>query len=538
MKPFATVLEPATSLANKTGSWRTERPVYVKHLPPCNRACPAGENIQEWLSFVEEGKYEDAWREMVKNNPFPAAMGRVCYHPCEAVCNRQELDTTVAINSVEQFVGDMALEKGWKLPKAKKSSGKKVLVVGAGPAGLSAAYHLAMLGHAVTVQESYAKAGGMMRYGIPRYRLPRNILDAEIKRILDLGVDLKLNTKVSNLAEIMDKKLYDAVFLSVGAQVAKRTDFVVKNSARVLDAVEVLHNMETNPVQLGDRVVVYGGGNTAMDVARSAVRMGAKEVTIVYRRTRERMPAHAFEIEEAIEEKVKLKTLSTIQSDDGTKIMLAQMALDEHGDPKPTGKVESMEADCVVLALGQDAELGLLDGVKGAEIKHGVLQVDMRMMTGRKGLFAGGDMVPSERTVTIGIGHGKKAAKNIDAWLYGATFETEKHPLAAPDRLNTWYYEKTQRTTRPMLDVKHRTTTFDEIQSGLPADEAVFEASRCLSCGNCFECDNCYGSCPDNAIKKLGPGQKFEINYDYCKGCGICAAECPCGSIDMVPEEI
>ncbi|HAX91224.1 MAG TPA: glutamate synthase [Rhodospirillaceae bacterium] len=539
MKPFATVLEVGSSLSNRTGSWRTERPVYVHRLPPCNNACPAGENIQEWLSLVEQEKYEDAWREIVKNNPFPAIMGRVCYHPCENACNRVVLESPVGINSVEQFLGDKAIKEGWAFDKPAKASGKKVLVIGSGPAGLSAAYQLARAGHKVTIKEMLDKTGGMLRFGIPQYRLPRDVLDAEIKRILDLGVELQLNTKESDLAATMEKGGFDAVFLSAGAHIAKLASFPTSDNARVLDAVSVLRDMEgkTKP-SLGKRVVVYGGGNTALDVARTAKRLGAETVTIVYRRNREKMPAHAFEVDEALQENIVIKYLSTIKDYQKTTLTLETMALDEKGWPQPTGKTETMEADCVVLALGQDSDLSFLDKVSGLKIANGVLEVDAQMMSGHPGLFAGGDMVPSSRTATVGIGHGKKAARHIDLWLFKQEAPAEvKNEIAGSDRLNTWYYAEAQRTERKMTDGAKRAGTFDEVQSGLSQDEALSEARRCLSCGNCFECDNCYGVCPDNAIKKLGAGKGFEINLDYCKGCALCATECPCGSIDMVPEE-
>ena len=538
-KPFAITLDVGSSLANKTGTWRTYRPQYVDRLPPCNNACPAGENIQEWLFHAESGDYEQAWRALTANNPMPAVMGRVCYHPCETACNRGQLDESVGINSVERFLGDQAIKLGWKFTPPASSSGKHVLVVGAGPSGLSAAYHLARLGHQVTIQEAGPFAGGMMRFGIPKYRLPRDVLDAEVQRILDLGVALQLDTKVENIEETMKAGGFDAAFLAVGAHIAKRAYIPAADSARMLDAMQVLRGMEDEEKpMLGRRVVVYGGGNTALDVARTAKRLGATDAIIVYRRTREKMPAHDFEVEEALQEGIMIKWLSTIKnmSDEGT-LTVEKMELDEKGFPQPTGELETLETDSLVLALGQDVDLSLLDGVPGLEIKDGVVQVSPNMMTGRPGIFAGGDMVPSERTVTIGIGHGKKAARNIDAWLRGEVYEpAPKHALAEFKKINPWYYEDAPKTVQPTLDQARRQSTFEEVVGGLNETNALFEARRCLSCGNCFECDNCYGVCPDNAVIKLGPGMRFEFNFDYCKGCGICSVECPCGAITMVPE--
>jgi len=276
-----------------------------------------------------------------------------------------------------------------------------------------------------------------------------------------------------------------------------------------------------------------------LDVARTAKRLGATEAIIVYRRTRERMPAHDFEVEEALQEGVMIKWLSTIKQAGESSIMVEKMALDDKGWPQPTGEFETLEADSVVLALGQDVDLSLLDAVPGLEIKDGVVQVSKNMMTSYPGIFAGGDMVPSERTVTVAIGHGKKAARNIDAWLRGAKHEpTPKHEVAGFDKLNPWYYSDASKTVRPVLDIIRRQSTFEEVVGGLDETNALYEARRCLSCGNCFECDNCYGVCPDNAVIKLGPGKRFEFNYEYCKGCGICVSECPCGAIKMEPEQI
>ena len=536
-KPFAITLDVGSSLANQTGSWRTERPTYVSLLPPCNNACPAGENVQGWLYEAEEGNYEEAWRVLMRDNPFPAIMGRVCYHPCQVACNRAELDEAVGINAVERFLGDQAIKEGWALAPLVPDTGKRVLIIGAGPSGMSAAYHLRRMGHTVTVKEAGPMIGGMMRFGIPTYRLPRDILDAEMARITDMGVTVEVNTKVEDLQAEAAK--FDAVFLAVGAHIGKRAYIPAGESAKILDAITLLRDVETGEApMLGRRVVIYGGGNTAIDAARTAKRLGAEEAIIVYRRTRDRMPANDTEVTEAEEEGIMMRWLSTVKHVDESKMMVEKMELDEKGFPQPTGEYEELEADSLVLALGQEADLSLIEDDPLVTIEDGVVEVDRGMMTGRRGVFAGGDMVPSERTVTVAVGHGKKAARHIDAFLRGTIYQAEpKSTLASYDKLNTWYYSDAPHIVRERLEGARRADTFDEVVTGLDEESALFEARRCMSCGNCFGCDNCFGVCPDNAVTKLEPGE-YEFKYDYCKGCAMCAEECPCGAIEMIPEEV
>ncbi len=539
VKPFAITLEVGSSLANKTGSWRVERPVYVDRLPPCSDACPAGENIQQWLYLAEDGSYEDAWRQIMRDNPLPAVMGRACFHPCQTACNRAEVDETVGINAMERFLGDRALSEGWSPDPVGSATGKRVLVVGSGPGGLAAAYHLRLLGHHVVVYESSPLPGGMMRYGIPSYRLPRDIVEGEIARIQSMGVEIVCGCTVDDLAATMDEEGFEAAFLAVGAQRGKHTDIPAGDSARILDAVTLLHDTEERePPALGRRVVIYGGGDTAMDAARTARRLGVEDAVVVYRRTRARMPANAEEVQDAVDEGVQLKWLSTIVGSAGDVLTIERMELDDDGIPQPTGDIEELRADSVVLALGQEADLSLLEGMGDIAVVDGTVPVGSDMMTARPGVFAGGDIVAGARTLTDAIGHGKRAARAIDAWMAGRTYERPpRHDLATPEHLNTWYYADVPHAVRPRLEAARRSSTFDEVVGGLDESTALFEARRCMSCGNCFQCDNCFGVCPDNAVMKIDEAHGYQFDYDFCKGCGLCVQECPCGAITMVPEE-
>jgi NADPH-dependent glutamate synthase beta subunit-like oxidoreductase len=525
---------------SRAGPVRQARPVYVDLLPPCNAGCPAGENIQAWLAHAETGDHEGAWRQLVADNPMPAIHGRVCYHPCESVCNRASLDSAVSIHSVERFLGDLALERGWSFDPPAVPSGRRVLVIGAGPSGLSAAYHLARRGHQVEIRDAGERPGGMMRYGIPAYRMPRDVLDGELDRIAALGVRISCGHRVQNLDAERREGGFDAVFVAVGAHLSKRVDIPAKDAGRIVDAVSFLRSVASGerPV-IGRRVAVYGGGNTAMDAARVARRLGANDALIVYRRTREQMPAHLEEAEEAEREGVRINWLRTITAFDGPELTVEAMELDEHGFPQPTGRFETLAADTVILALGQETDTAFLRQVPGVEFgRDGTVQVSASMMTGCPGVFAGGDMVPAERTVTVGTGHGKKAARNIDAWLASTTpANPPKHRPVSFSDLNLWYFGDAARRPQPEAAPEQRIADFGEILGGLSEDAATYEARRCLSCGNCCECDGCLGACPEDAVIKLGPGNRYEFDYDRCTGCGACYEQCPVHSIEMNPED-
>jgi len=488
-QPFADLTAAPDLLehAEGTGPKRSRRPVYLDMLPPCNNACPAGENIQAWLSHVQAGRYREAWETLIADNPLPGVHGRVCYHPCEDGCNRGQVDNPVSIHAVERFLGDEAIRQGWKIKITAPHTGKRVLVIGGGPSGLSAAYHLTRLGHEVEIYEAGRFAAGIMDFG---------------------------------------------------THIGKKTEIPARDAGKIFDAVNFLRDVELgNTPKIGRRVAIYGGGNTAMDAARTAKRLGAGEALIIYRRDREHMPAHDFEADEALSEGVKIHWLRSIKEISSTSITVEVMRV-ENGKPVPTGEYETLEADALILALGQDTDTGFLQNIPGIEFKDdGTVMVGNDMMTGYKGIFAGGDMVPSERTVTIAVGHGKKAARYIDAFLRESLYEKpEKHPVVGFERLHVWYQTHAPASEQPHKKPEEAATDFTEIVGGLSEEEARYESQRCYSCGNCFECDGCFGSCPEDAVIKLGPGLRYQFNYNQCTGCAVCYEQCPCHAIEMVNE--
>jgi NADPH-dependent glutamate synthase beta subunit-like oxidoreductase len=524
-----------------TGPVRERRPIYVDLLPPCNHACPAGENIQAWLALARAGHYREAWLTLIRDNPLPAVHGRVCYHPCESNCNRQQVDSAVSIHAVERFLGDVAVKQGWQIPIEAPSTGKRILVVGAGPSGLSAAYHLARLGHTVEIREAGPLPGGMMHFGIPAYRLPREDLMKEVGQIEAMGVKFVLNHKVEDLLAEKAAGGFDAAFVAIGAHVSKHVDIPARDAARVLYALSFLREAGSGePLRLGRRAVIYGGGNTAMDAARTAKRLGVEEALIIYHRDRAHMPAHAFEADEALEEGIKIKWLTSIKEIAGPTLTVEVMELDEQGRPQPTGRFEILSADSVVLALGQQTDSSFLRTIAGIEFQSdGTVMVAPNMMTGHPGIFAGGDMVPSERTVTVAVGHGKKAARCVDGWLRGREYQpSPKHPIVSFEMLHLPIYSDAERREQVVLPATMRAVTFAEVLAGLSEEQAAYEAERCLSCGNCFECDQCYAACPEQAIAKLGPGRRYRYLYDRCTGCAVCFETCPCHAIEMIPEPV
>ena len=522
------------------GPVRTSYPMYVDLLPPCNDACPAGENIQAWLAHAQAGRFQKAWEALIRDNPFPAIHGRVCYHPCETSCNRTDLDSSVSIHAVERFLGDLAIDEHWPIPIDRSPSGKRVLVIGAGPSGLAAAYHLARLGHGVEIHDAGPVAGGMLQFGIPAYRLPRDIVARETGRLEEMGVRFVFDHKVDDVLAERSAGAFDAVYVAVGAQANRHVDIPVRDSARVLAALPLLRDVGGGErPRIGRRVVIYGGGNTAMDAARTARRLGAEEAVIVYRRDRAHMPAHAFEADEAAAEGVTIKWLSGIRDISGSDITVERMELDADGRPQPTGELETLKADTVILALGQTTDIAFLRQLPGIEFAaDGTIIIGDDMQTGHPGIFAGGDVTPATRTVTTATGQGKRAAQHIDRWLRNeAASRSDRHRVIRFEDLHLPMYNDTLAPREAEVPPDQR-QGFDEVVMGLDARQAQHEAGRCLSCGNCYECDACFAACPEDAIVKRGPGRGYEITMSRCTGCAICFDRCPCHAIEMIPETV
>ena len=523
------------ALVNKTGSWRYFRPVHEEKMPPCNNACPAGNNIQGFIKLIREEKFLDAWRLIKETSPLPGVCGRVCPHPCEKECNRGKYDEAMSIHVLERLVADYALSE--KVSEKSKAAPKKekIAIVGSGPAGLSCAYFLAKEGYQVTVFEALPEIGGMLRVGIPKYRLPRKILDKEIADIKALGVTFKTDAKIKDISDLKD---YDAVFIATGAHISRKLDVPGENSAGVISGTEFLRNLNLEgKSKIGKNVLVVGGGNTAIDAARSAVRIGSK-ATIVYRRTRDEMPAVEDEIEAAGKEGIEIIYLAAptkIIAQDGKikEVEFVRMKLgapDASGRKRPVpieGSTFKMKADTVITAIGEASDLSLLPkevklAEKGAKVKG--IQV-----------FGGGDAVTGAGRVVDAIASGRRAARFIGNALQGTPVEEKQaKELAKYEEINTAYFPRQAAVRMPELSVAKRTSNFSEINRGIPAEKGVKEAKRCFSCGICRECNNCLYFCPDICVS-LKEG-KYEFDYDYCKGCGICSHECCAGVIRMEQE--
>jgi formate dehydrogenase (NADP+) beta subunit len=536
-KDLTPVLQETASKG--VGPVRWQFPAWIDHLPPCNHACPAGENIQAWLAYARNGEFEAAWRKLAEDNPLPGVHGRACYHPCEASCNRKDLDEAVAIHVVERFLGDLARKEGWSVRRGR-DTGKRVLIVGAGPAGLSCAWHLRRLGHAVEIRDAMAEPGGMLHYGIPAYRLPRVELLDEIKSIEAIGVTFIMNTRVDDVIGDMNAGRFDACFIAIGTHAGNHLDIPAVDGRQMVDAVTMLEQLEAGSApKLGRVVAVVGGGNTAMDAARVAKRLGAEEAILVYRRDRAHMRADPYEADEAFLEGVNAKWLTNPTRFGKEGVTIERIELGDDGALNPTGQFETLPVDALVLALGQHAEVGFLRRVPGIEIRgNDSVIVDKQLMTGYPGIFAGGDSIGGLMTMTAATGHGKKAARAINAWLKGGTYEAPvKSSTVGFGELNLPLFLDAGRSRPSELPLELR-RGFVEVVAGIDARQASYEADRCLSCGNCFECDNCFAACPEQAIIKLGKGKKYAVDLTLCTGCAVCFDQCPCHAIDMEAEPV
>jgi len=553
---------------NKTGAWRTQRPIYEDKTPPCSAACPAGNDIVKFIQKIEKEDFEGAWNIIKEESPFPGVCGRVCFHPCESKCNRGSFDEPIAIHALERFVADFGSRLRKKIPKLGEKREEKVAIIGSGPAGMTCAYHLARLYYDVTVFESFPLAGGMLRLGIPSYRLPRDVLDRELSDIEALGVKIRTGVTLGEDIRLEDLKDYQAIFISIGAHHSRGLSIPGEREKGVLSGLELLKRINLRKkMKLGDKIAVIGGGNTAIDVARSVVRMG-KKATILYRRSREEMPAFEEEILEAIEEGVKIRYLINpirVGQKDGLKrIECLKMELgekDESGRRRPIPIPNSnfrVNVDNVIVAAGEEIEASFLP--EALERKEGLVLTRRDGSTGIKGLFAGGDLTSNQRTVAHAIGSGKKAAMAIDAFLNGrnsdAIFQNligegpsisifgYFHPgerlrnshVVAFEELNMDYFDPAKRQEESKRPVKDRIKGFKEVSTTFSESVALEEARRCFNCGTCNECEVCYVFCPDISILKRDGLFLRQVDYDYCKGCGICFTECPRGVISLQEE--
>ena len=551
--PIPTIWTTGSTDIIKTGTWRASLARHIKAPAPCHGACPVNGDIAEWIGLARARDFLGAWQVLARHNPFPSIAGRICHHPCESACNRAGYDEALSICKLERFVGDQALAQGWAFEPADLPQSGRVAIVGGGPSGLSAAFQLRRLGYAVTIYEAQAELGGLMRYGIPAYRLARDVLDGEIARIVAMGVEVHCKHRIETPEDFARlREQHDALYLALGAARNKRLPSLDYSQAWVCDGAAYLRDAAAGePVPLGKRTVVIGGGSAALDAARSARRLG-HDVTLLALEQRAQMPAQTEEVLEALEEGIILMDGARLDEviDGGangitlrcSKVAFVPGVQRGQFTLQPIeGSSYSFGADAIITSIGQDPDLSVLG--EGFAAEGGLLRTDSQFATSTAGVFAGGDMTSMARFVTEAIGMGKRAAQAIADELQhkgraavvavGARYGDE--PLVPLAAISTYYHPKTERARTTLLDVQERLSRDAEVQLGLELEQALAESERCFSCGTCINCDNCVVYCPDMAVKRDGDG--YLVLTDYCKGCGLCVKECPTGSM-MMQEEL
>ncbi len=538
-----------STTAIMTGTWRASLATHIKAPAPCHGACPVSGDIAEWIALARSRDFHASWQVLVRHNPFPSIAGRICHHPCEAACNRAGYDQALSICKLERFVGDQALAQGWgfELPVARPGH---VAIVGGGPSGLSAAFQLRRMGFAVTLYEAQAELGGLMRYGIPAYRLARDVLDGEIARIVAMGVKVNCGHRIESADEFRRlREQHDALYMALGAARNKRLPALDYAQPWVCDGAAYLAAANAGkPIALGKRLLVIGGGSAALDAARSARRLG-HEVMLLALEQQAQMPAQAEEVHETLEEGIALVDGSRLDAvnDAGseglalscTKVVF--VAGSQRGQFTVTpvaGSGFTLAADAIITSIGQDPDLSVLG--EGYASIGGLLVTDAQLATSTAGVYAGGDMASMARFVTEAVGMGQRAAAAIarelrhrqDGSSGGSNEACE--PLVPLASISTFYHPKRERVQTGLLDARERLSSVVEVQLGLHIEQALTESERCFSCGTCIFCDNCVVYCPDMAVKRVDNG--YIVLTDYCKGCGVCVKECPTGSMKMQEE--
>jgi NADPH-dependent glutamate synthase beta subunit-like oxidoreductase len=553
----------------ETGKWGFEKPEAAFMTAPCQEVCPAGNPIPQFLYLASEGRYQEAVEAILMENPFPGVCGRVCFHPCETDCNRIQYDEAVSIHAMERNVFDATSNRPPDLPPLSNGDSKRVAVVGAGPAGLSAAYFLGRLGYRVTLFETRKELGGVMRWGIPEYRLPKSILREEIKRILQLSIDVKTGMRVGKEISFEELDRFDTVFLSPGAGLSLSLGIEGEDLKKVWRGGDFLGRINSgDKFRFGKEIIVIGGGNTAMDVGRSALRLGSK-VTVAYRRTRAEMPAIQDEIHEAEEEGVRFEFLLqpvkiSLLKNKKIRVKFQRMRIrgrDQSNRPKAIpiqGAYVTQEADGLIKAVGEGVDLSW---IPEALRKRSLIDVNPSLVTPHPKFFAGGDAVDQPRTIVTAIGAGKRAAIAIDLYLRGyddddvfskirvgnkgalsmeayvsgrngGSWSQPKEVISYP-QLNTLYFEHSPRVEMSKLAKNKALKDFSEVNLGFTSDEARLSALRCFSCGTCNYCYNCYFFCPEGVVS-LDPQHRVRtVDLEHCKGCGTCAKVCPRSGVLM-----